>query len=112
MVDSAHHGDDETRRDALARSLCARICRADRTEDELRVVDVLLEGIERGFAEHGGLRLDIETRDFTDELDQELCDGLFYICARAAKRRAERLERLRCDAADEIEAAQGLRRSR
>jgi hypothetical protein len=85
---------DKTRRDAIARNLCARICRDDRTEDELLVVGILLEGVERGFADHGGLVLARDGRDFTDELDQELGDGLFYICARAAKRRAERLARV------------------
>lgn len=39
---------DTTRRDAIARNLCARICDDRRTAEQLRAVDELLTRIERG----------------------------------------------------------------
>lgn len=91
-----------TRRDALARILCVRICSDRRTETELRVIDLLLGGIELHEPEYGPADAGTDLRDLTDELDQELTDGLFYILLRAVKRRASRLERLECEVADEI----------
>jgi hypothetical protein len=85
---------DSTARDALARNICARICRENRTRDELLVMDLLLSGIEQHEDEYGGADLSSDTRDLTDELDQELQDGLFYILLRAVKRRAKRIDRI------------------
>lgn len=93
--------EQQLRRDALARNLCARICSDRRSETELRVIDLLLGGIELHEPEYGPANVDTDLRDLTDELDQELTDGLFYILLRAVKRRAARVDRLACEAADE-----------
>lgn len=93
---------DTTRRGALARNLCARLCNEQRSITELQVIDLLLDGIESHAPEYGAANVETDTRDLTDELDQELGDGLFYMLLRGVKRRAARLERLRCEAADEL----------
>jgi hypothetical protein len=81
---------DTTIRDAKARNLCARINSERRTETELDVIDLLLEGIERHEDEYGGADAETDGRDCLDERDQEMQDGLFYHLLDAVKRRARR----------------------
>jgi len=95
---------ESTARDALARSLCARICTASRSRDELRVIDRVLSGLEQGAEIYGALDLARDERDFGVEGEQELRDFLVYAAAREIAAIDRRLERLRCEAADEIAA--------
>ena len=93
---------DTTRRDALARSLCARISDARRTTDELRVIDVILTRISGGgFDEYGGMVLATDRRDFRKEAADEFADALWYMAADVVRRTDERLDRIRCEDADE-----------
>lgn len=94
---------DAERRDALARALCARISDARRTIDELRVLDVILTRISGGgYEQYGGLNLATDKRDFRKETSDEFADGLWYMAAHVVATNDARLERLRCEAADEI----------
>lgn len=97
---------DTTRRDAIARDICRRICDSRRSLDELRVVDQVLAGLERGADDYGPLDLARDQRDFGKEAAEELRDCLVYLAARAVAENDRRLERLRCEAADEIAAAE------
>jgi len=94
---------DNTARDAFARGLCARICSDVRTFDELRVVDDVLSGLERGADTYGPLDLASDGRDFREEAAQEARDLLVYSAAENVARQHRRRERLRCEAAGELE---------
>jgi hypothetical protein len=72
---------DNTARDALARSLCARLCDARRSHDELRVIDYVLEGIELGADQYGPLNVAKDPRNFRRERAMECRDSLFYAAA-------------------------------
>lgn len=65
--------------DALRRSLCARVNDERRTEDELRVLDDILAGIERGAEIIGPMNLISDQRDFGEEGAQECRDLLVYL---------------------------------
>lgn len=68
---------DRTRRDALARTLCARICDDRRSLDELLVADKLFARIELGADRYGPLDLS-KPRDWDCELAEELLDVQVY----------------------------------
>lgn len=70
-------GGDTTRRDQLARNLCARICDGRRSVDELRVLDQLLRRVELGADRYGPLDL-AKARDWDAELAEELLDVQVY----------------------------------
>ncbi len=89
-------------RDALARSICSRLCDERRTHDELRVVDDVLSGLEHGADEYGPLDLERDARDFGEEGAQECRDLLAYLAMQKVAEQHRRRERLRCEAADEI----------
>lgn len=72
---------DIERQSALARSICARVCDARRSFDELRVIDRVLQGIERGADEYGPLDIARDGRIWDREAEQELRDLLFYLAA-------------------------------
>lgn len=66
-------------RDALVRSVCARLNDARRTHDELRVIDDVLSGLEHGAETIGPLDLERDERDFGEEGAQECRDLLAYL---------------------------------
>jgi hypothetical protein len=66
------------RREALCRSICARLCDERRSEDELRVIDDVLAGLERGADQYGPLDLERDGRDWNEEAAQEARDLLAY----------------------------------
>ena len=92
-----------TVRDSLARNLCARLCDDRRSEDEIRAVDDFLSGLERGADIYGPLDLASDGRDFREEAAQESRDLLVYVSAENVARQHRRRERLRFEAAGEIE---------
>jgi hypothetical protein len=94
---------DNTVRDAFARDLCARICDGRRTEDELRVLDDVLCGIERGADTIGPMDLAADSRDFDEEAAQECRDLLVYLSMRKVAEQHRRLEGLRRAAALELD---------
>jgi hypothetical protein len=97
---------DTTRRDALARSLCARISDDRRTVDELRVLDVIVARISGGgFEQYGGMDLATDTRDFRKEAADEFADALWYMAAHVVAKTDERIERMQCDVHDAVEPA-------
>ena len=93
---------DSTALTAFAHQLCARICNAARTFDELRVVDDLLSGLERGAEVYGPLDLASDGRDFREEAAQEARDLLVYVSAENVARQHRRRERIACHAHDEL----------
>lgn len=88
---------DTTRRDALARSIAARVNDERRTVDELRVVSWVLEGLEIGFDSYGGLYIDTDPRNFVKERAMEARDLLFYTAAQAIAQRDAEAERIEQD---------------
>jgi hypothetical protein len=92
---------DTTRRDALARTVASRLISL--SEDELRVIDVITSRI-IGLGRNSYEPLDLarDERDWTKEAAEELADTLFYLAAREVAANDRRIERLRCEAADEI----------
>src|SRR5690242_15488229 len=80
-----------TSRDALARNLCARICDERRSHDELRVLDVLLAGLERGGDVYGPLILASDPRNWHHELAEEMRDAAIYRACILLSERDERL---------------------
>lgn len=68
---------DALRRDALVRSLCARLCDERRSLDELRVIDVVLSRLELGADLYGQLDLS-KPRDWAREAAEEVADERFY----------------------------------
>lgn len=67
-----------TRRDALARNLCARLCDDRASEDELDVASEWWARIETGRERYGQLVLKGDPRDWPKELRDELLDMLAY----------------------------------
>jgi len=90
---------ESDRRDALARTLAARLLLCN--HDELRVLDRLLERLEIGRDRYGLLELG-KPRDWEREEAEELLDAQIYRAINAIERSDARRERLRCEAADEI----------
>jgi hypothetical protein len=91
---------DTTRRDALARSLAARLLALE--VDELRVIDVIVARISGGGRDqYGALVVATDARDFRKEAADEFADALWYMAAEVVRRADERAERLACEAADE-----------
>lgn len=92
-VDNAAH-------DALANVIASRLHAL--SHDELRVVDVVVSRmLSIGRESYGPLMLDTTNRDWTAETAAELADAIFYVACRAVAANDARLERLRCEAADE-----------
>lgn len=92
---------DTTRRDAIQRCLAGRL--GALSIDELRVLDVIttrMIGLGRDM--YGPLDLSRERRDWRGEQASEYADAIFYGACHEVASNDERLERLRCDAADEI----------
>ncbi len=87
------------RRDALARTFSVRLLLCN--EDELRVLDVILGRLELGRDRYGHLDL-AKSRDWDAEEAEELLDARIYRACDVIQKRDARLERLRCEAADEI----------
>lgn len=99
----ANSAPDTTRRDALARSLCARVSDSRRTVDELRVLDVILTRISGGgYEQYGGLVIANDPRNFRKETADEFADALWYMAAEIVRVEDEKRERLECEAADEL----------
>ncbi len=90
---------DSTRRDALARSIAARLLGCN--HDELRVLDLLLGRLELGRDRYGFLDLS-KPREWKIEEAEELLDARIYQACDLIQRRDAQLERLRCEVADEI----------
>jgi hypothetical protein len=92
---------DTTRRDALARTIASRLLSL--SEDELRVIDVVTSRI-IGLGRNSYEPLDLarDERDWSKEAAEEMADALFYLAAHAVAANDRRLERLRCEAADEL----------
>jgi hypothetical protein len=84
----------QTRRDALARSICARLCDERRSIDELRVIDRVLSRLEAGADIYGALKLAADMRAWNREAAYELTDWIFYAACREIVRDDERGERL------------------
>jgi hypothetical protein len=92
---------DALRQDALASSIAIRLPLC--SLDELRVIDVILERVLKvGRDSYAPLDLARDERDWGREAADELADALFYLAAREVAATDRRLERLRCEAADEI----------
>jgi hypothetical protein len=92
------------RRDAFARNLCARICDDRRTHDELRVIDDVLVGLEKGADLVGPLDLSRDDRDWDEEAAQECRDLLAYLAMDRIARQHRRRERIECESADGVAA--------
>lgn len=100
-VTSAQRNSDTIRKDALARSIAARLPMC--SLDELRVIDTILERVLKvGRDSYSPLDLARDERDWSAEAAAELADTLFYLAAREVAANDRRLERLRCEAADEL----------
>jgi hypothetical protein len=94
-------GSDVTRRDAIQRCVAARLCSL--SIDELRVLDVITTRmIGVGRESYGPLDLGREERDWKAEQASEYADAIFYGACHEVATNDRRLERLRCEAADEI----------
>lgn len=100
-MEQAIESEDTTARDALERSISARL--ALLSHDELRVFDVQLERMLKiGRANYSPLQLARDTRDWSTEVSDEMSDALFYMCARTVADNDRRREQLRFDAAAEL----------
>lgn len=94
-------------RDARERSIAAIIL-PQLNNDELRVLETIgLRMLRIGRETHGPLVLERERRDWKAEAAAELADRLFYDACYEIATNDARLERLRCEAADEIAARVG-----
>lgn len=94
---------------ALGRSIARRLALCSR--DELRVVDVILERIMKvGRESYAPLDLARDERDWDKEAAEELADTLFYLAARHVAATDRRLERMRCEAADELASTNPVER--
>lgn len=94
-------GSDVTRRDAIQRCVAARLCSL--SIDELRVLDVITTRmVSVGRDSYGPLDLAREERDWKAEQANEYADAIFYGACHEVAANDARLERLRCEAADEI----------
>ena len=99
-------------RDAKVRSLCARLNDDRASESEIDVADALWARIEKGRESYGPMNLANDPREWSTEQCEELLDYLVYRRIADIVRVNERLERLRCDAADELAAMPVDRRLR
>lgn len=82
---------DTTSRDALERSLCARLLSC--AHDELRVLDAILLRLELGRDRYGALDLARDRRDWAREEAEEHVDALVYrACALISRQDEERRE--------------------
>ncbi len=98
-----HDTANDERTAALARTIAARLRMC--SHDELRVVDVILERIMKvGRESYLPLDLARDDRDWSKEAADEFADALFYMAAHQVATSDRRLERLRCEAADELVA--------
>lgn len=85
---------------ALRRSLCARIHDARRSHDEIRVIDEILTGLEKGAELYGSLNLASDRRNWNAEAAEECRDALVYLaCAKLAER-DRRVAEIEFDASD------------
>jgi len=101
----AHSNDatDSSRRDARARSI-ATVILPGLNEDELRVIEVVgLRMLRIGRDTHGPLDIARERRDWKAESAAESADRLFYEACHEIAANHARTERLRCEAAGEID---------
>ena len=73
--------------------------------DELRVIDQVLSGLERGRDVYGPLDVAADARDFSLEASDELRDCLVYLAAHHIAQTVQRRERMECETADRITAA-------
>lgn len=89
-------------RSALRRSIVARVYDQRRSLDELRVIDEVLSGLERGADRYGPLVVGSDERDWGKEAAEECRDLLAYLAMDQIARQHRRIERLACEAADEI----------
>ncbi len=90
-----------TRREAFVRLIASRL--PTLSLDELRVVDVILgRVIGKGRDSYGPLNLGTDQRDFVAEASDELADAIWYLGCNIVAKNDARLERLRCEAEDEI----------
>ncbi len=95
---------DTIRRDARERFIASAIL-PQLNDDELRVLEVLgLRMLKLGRPEYGPLDLR-KPRDWKTMRAEESADRLFYDACDEIATNEERLERLRCEAADELAAA-------
>jgi hypothetical protein len=100
---------DAVRHDALASSVAIRLPLC--SFDELRVLDAILERILKvGRESYAPLDLARDERDWGREAADELADTLFYLAAREVAANDRRLERLRCEAADELKGLTPIER--
>jgi hypothetical protein len=83
---------DDSRLDALKRSICARICDGRRSIDELLVFDDFLGRLELGADRYGPLTLATDARDWNQELAEELADVLVYRSITRVLDRKKRVE--------------------
>lgn len=96
--------DDEVRRGALACELCVLICTG--SLDELRAFGVIARRVMgKGREIYGPLDLRRDRRDFRKERADEKADWIWYDAILEVIENDERLERLRCEAADRVAAA-------
>jgi hypothetical protein len=105
---------DTVARDALERSIASSLL-PRMSHDELRVLEVIGRRVlELGRESYAPLDLKRDERDWGKEAAEELADTLFYLAAREVAANDRRLERLRCEAADEIHrrVAPGLKELR
>lgn len=70
--------------------------------DELRVIEAMAERLVRHRVEYGELDVARDTRDWIAEAADEHRDAVFYMLVDQVVRNDQRLERLRCEAADEL----------
>ena len=82
---------DDLRR-ALHRQICGRLLM--RSFDELRVVDSILTGLERGADTYGPLVISDDARDWQREADEELRDWAVYRAIGRLAIRDEKSERI------------------
>lgn len=81
-------------RDALTRSICARLHDDRRSIDELRVIDAVLLGLEQGAETYGALDLDRDGRNWTAEAAAECRDLLVYLAAHKVAEQQRHVERI------------------
>jgi len=96
-------GDRLRRRNATER--CVRSMLPALGLDELRVVETVVSRLLKARDQYGELNLDEDPRDFRVEAAEELADFIAYGAMREVAANDRRLERLRCEAADELALA-------
>jgi broad specificity phosphatase PhoE len=94
-------GRTATQHGAVLRCIASRL--HSLSLDELRVLDVITTRmVAIGRDTYGPLDLSRETRDWKAEQAAEYADSIFYGACHEVAANDARLERLRCEAADEI----------